>query len=247
MRDIEAALQEHKQVVLDAGYAEDQIIGVFLYGSQNYGLATENSDVDTKVIIIPTLEDLCSKKAGFVKEYKYNDEKVIVMDLIHLVENFKKQNINYVEILFTNYSWINPKNQWLWDNFLLMREHIASYDKHKTVQSMGHQALHTLKQDSNNPKKYAKARYLAYFLNSYIDLPSQGYEAALKQPPQVIEELLALKTGKQDYTGMDVMALKHHLEAIVNTSFFDDENYKRFFDEKFMEIIVAAVRHLDNL
>ena len=76
MRDIQEALQQHKQVVLDAGYAEDQIIGVFLYGSQNYGLATENSDVDTKVIIIPTLEDLCLKKAGFVKEYKYNDEKV---------------------------------------------------------------------------------------------------------------------------------------------------------------------------
>lgn len=246
-RDIQEALQQHKQVVLDAGYAEDQIIGVFLYGSQNYGLATENSDVDTKVIIIPTLEDLCSKKAGFVKEYKYNDEKVIVMDLIHLIENFKKQNINYVEILFTDYSWINPKNQWLWGNLLLMREHIASYDKHKAVQSMGHQALHTLRQDSGNPKKYAMARYLAYFLNSYIDLPPQGYEAALKQPPQVIEELLALKTGKQDYTGMDVMTLKRNLETIVNTSFFDDKNYKRFLDEKFMEIIVAAVRHLDNL
>ena len=144
MRDIQEALQQHKQVVLDAGYAEDQIIGVFLYGSQNYELATEKSDVDTKVVIIPTLEDLCSKKADFVKEYKYNDEKVIVMDLIHLVENFKKQNINYVEILFTDYSWINPKNQWLWDNLLLMREHIASYDKNKAIQSMGHQALHTL-------------------------------------------------------------------------------------------------------
>ena len=69
-RDIEQALQEHKQVILDAGFNENQILGVFLYGSQNYGLATKNSDVDTKVILIPTLEDLCSKKAGFVKEYK---------------------------------------------------------------------------------------------------------------------------------------------------------------------------------
>lgn len=249
MRDIQEALQQHKQVVLDAGFSEEQMLGVFLYGSQNYGLATENSDVDTKVIIIPTLEDLCLKKAGFVKEYKYNDEKVIVMDLIHYVDNLKKQNINYVEILFTDYSWINSKNQWLWDNLLLMREHIASYDKNKAIQSMGHQALHTLKQDSGNPKKYAMARYLAYFLRTYMEMHtySEGYVAALKQPPQVIEELMALKTGKKDYTGYDVLALKKELENIIAREFFDDENYKRFLDEKLMEIIVSAVRHLDNL
>jgi predicted nucleotidyltransferase len=64
-RDIQEALQQHKQVVLDAGYAEDQIIGVFLYGSQNYGLATEDSDVDTKVVIIPTLENLIILLDGF--------------------------------------------------------------------------------------------------------------------------------------------------------------------------------------
>lgn len=247
MRNIQEALQQHKQVVLDAGYAEDQIIGVFLYGSQNYGLATENSDVDTKVVIIPTLEDLCSKKAGFVKEYKYNDEKVIVMDLIHYVDNLKKQNINYIETLFTEYCWVNPNHAWIWDAFIEIRGHIVGYDENKTIQSMGHQALHTLKQDSGNPKKYAMARYLAYFLKSYIDLPPQGYEAALKQPPHVIEELMALKTGKKDYTGYDVLALKKDLENIITREFFDDKNYKRFLDEKLMEIIVAAVRHLDNL
>ena len=247
MRIIEEALQQHKQVALDAGYAEDQIVGVFLYGSQNYGLATENSDVDTKVIIIPTLEDLCAKKAGFVKEYKYNDEKVIVMDLIHLVENFKKQNINYVEILFTDYSWINPKNEWIWKSLISMKGHIASYDENKAVQSMGHQALHTLKQDSGNPKKYAMARYLTYFLSNYIAVPRQGYEAALKQPPHVIEELLALKTGKQDYTGHDVLALRKELEKIIAITFFDDVEYKAKIDKELTKIIIAAVRHLDNL
>lgn len=248
MRDIEEALQQHKQVVLDAGYAEDQIIGVFLYGSQNYGLATENSDVDTKVIIIPTIEDLCAKKAGFVKAYEYNNEKVVVMDIIHLVENFKKQNINYLEILFTAYSWINPKNEWLWKQFLLIKDHIVSYDKNKTIQSIGNQALHTLKQDSDNPKKYAMARYLTYFLKCYIDdLSFQGYEGALRQPPQVIEELLALKTGKQDYTGHDVLALKKELEKIIAIKFFDDVEYKAKIDKKLTKIIIAAVRHLDNL
>ena len=249
MRNIQEALQEHKQIALDVGFSEKQILGVFLYGSQNYGLATENSDVDTKVIIIPTLEDLCSKKAGFVKEYKYNDEKVIVMDLIHYVDNLKKQNINYVEILFTEHCWVNPDHAWVWDAFIKMRGHIVSYDENKAIQSMGRQALHTLKQDSGNPKKYAMARYLAYFLRTYMDLSqySNGYEAALRQPPHVIEELLALKTGKQNYTGHDVLALKKELENIVAREFFDDIKYKAKIDKEFMKIIISAVRHLDNL
>ena len=78
MRDVKKAIQEHKQVVLDAGYPEKQIFGVFLYGSQNYGLDTENSDVDTKAIIIPTIEDLCQKKVDFCKEYEVNGEKTVV-------------------------------------------------------------------------------------------------------------------------------------------------------------------------
>ena len=62
MRNIEEALQEHKQAVLDAGFPEESILGVFLYGSQNYDLAHENSDVDTKAIYIPTIEECIFEK-----------------------------------------------------------------------------------------------------------------------------------------------------------------------------------------
>lgn len=31
---------------------------IALYGSQNYQLDTENSDVDSKMLVIPTLDDL---------------------------------------------------------------------------------------------------------------------------------------------------------------------------------------------
>ena len=45
-------VKEHYMYLL-ANYPERSILGVFLYGSQNYNLATENSDVDTKAIYIP--------------------------------------------------------------------------------------------------------------------------------------------------------------------------------------------------
>ena len=57
MRDIQKAIQEHKNKVLEL-YPEHQILGIFVYGSQNYNIATENSDVDTKAIIVPTLYNL---------------------------------------------------------------------------------------------------------------------------------------------------------------------------------------------
>lgn len=37
---------------------KEQIIGVFLRGSQNYGLEIETSDVDTLCLVVPSVEEL---------------------------------------------------------------------------------------------------------------------------------------------------------------------------------------------
>ena len=50
-------LNRHYQEALTL-FPEDRIVGVFLQGSQNYGLDYEGSDIDTKCIVLPTLEDL---------------------------------------------------------------------------------------------------------------------------------------------------------------------------------------------
>ena len=39
-------------------YGEDNVLGVFLYGSQNYDCDIEGSDVDTKCILLPDLYHL---------------------------------------------------------------------------------------------------------------------------------------------------------------------------------------------
>ena len=40
----------------------DCVFGVFLVGSQNYGLDDENSDVDTRAVVLPTLYELATNK-----------------------------------------------------------------------------------------------------------------------------------------------------------------------------------------
>ena len=47
-------LQEHWDYAVRQGVDPDRIVGVFLYGSQNYGFANSDSDVDSKLIIVPS-------------------------------------------------------------------------------------------------------------------------------------------------------------------------------------------------
>lgn len=195
MRDINKALEEHKQRVLDAGYREDQIFGIFLYGSQNYGTALENSDVDTKCVLIPDLWNLMFNPIK-TKELKLeNDEHCEVMDIIHLLNNFKKQNINFLEILFTDYYWINPDFMTLWKILKYCREDIATYDMNKAVQSICGQAIHTLKQNPLDGKKVSNGMRLKYFLENYLD--GKDYLDCIKPKDKYLYDIRMFKKQKE--------------------------------------------------
>ena len=49
-------VEEHYDEAL-MSFAENNIVGCFLQGSQNYGLEYEGSDVDTKLIITPSFKE----------------------------------------------------------------------------------------------------------------------------------------------------------------------------------------------
>ena len=115
MRPWEQALEEHLWAVERAGYKRENILGIFAYGSQNYGVATENSDWDTKAIIVPDWQNLVLRPPVSMEIHLANEEHCEVKDIREIVNMFKKQNINFVEILFTEYKWINPLYQYLKD------------------------------------------------------------------------------------------------------------------------------------
>ena len=73
-----------------------------LYGSQNYNLDTEDSDVDTKTLIVPSFKALCLNDKQFTKDFDFNGEVVEVKDFRAMFNCFRKQNLNYVEILFSD-------------------------------------------------------------------------------------------------------------------------------------------------
>lgn len=113
------------------------IVGIFLQGSQNYGLDYEGSDVDTKCIVTPTFEQIALAKDPISTTHiRANDEHIDLKDIRLYMSTFRKQNLNFLEILFTPYFIINPKFvvQWgqLWDH----REEITHYDPVRSVKSM---------------------------------------------------------------------------------------------------------------
>lgn len=75
---------------------------VAVYGSQNYNLDTENSDVDYKAIIIPTLDQIIANSKPFSTSYEFDGWLIDCKDIRAYVESAVKCNINFIEILNTD-------------------------------------------------------------------------------------------------------------------------------------------------
>ena len=133
---IMARVQEH----LDESFKyfqKDQVVGVFLQGSQNYGLDYEDSDVDTKLIVVPSFKDIClNRKPVSTTHVRANDEHTDWKDIRLYMETFRKQNLNFLEILFTPFYVVNPIYQEQWNRLLAHREEIARMNPYRAVKSM---------------------------------------------------------------------------------------------------------------
>ncbi len=136
MRTIMERLVEHYNEALQY-FPEDQIVGIFLQGSQNYGLAHEGSDVDTKLIVVPSFKDIClNRKPVSTTHIRENEEHIDFKDVRLYMETFRKQNLNFLEILFTPYYIINPTYEKQWMRLVEAREEIARMNPFRAVKSM---------------------------------------------------------------------------------------------------------------
>lgn len=129
-------VKEHYNEALTL-FPENRIVGIFLQGSQNYGLDYKESDIDTKLIITPTFEDIAFNKKPISTTYvRENNEHIDFKDIRLYIETFRKQNLNFLEILFTPYKILNPQYAEFWQKLVDAREAIAHYDIHRAIKSM---------------------------------------------------------------------------------------------------------------
>lgn len=88
-------------------HSRDYIVeGIYLQGSQNYDVHTASSDVDSKLVLIPTVRSLIrGTKLAFDLDIPCGDtvEKCSVKPFKDFEALFFKGNFNNLEILFTEY------------------------------------------------------------------------------------------------------------------------------------------------
>jgi predicted nucleotidyltransferase len=108
----EAVAVHHKLV--EEHYPDYTVILTSLVGSQNYGLDTENSDIDTCSFVLPSFENFIYGKAPVSAEFDCDDGKCTVKDLRIAFNLLRKPSPNSVEWFLSDYKYFNPN----YENFL---------------------------------------------------------------------------------------------------------------------------------
>ena len=138
-QDVQNQVKAHYDKLIELGY---NVVGVFLYGSQNYELDYEKSDVDTKAIVLPSLSDIILNRQPVSTTVDIGEGCLCdVKDIRKMFECFKKQNINFIELLFTDYYVLNIKYE---DEYIKMfwnAEIIARYNNYASLNCMSGMAL----------------------------------------------------------------------------------------------------------
>lgn len=133
---IEQRVSEHLYESFES-FRWSNIVGIFYQGSGNYGLDYADSDVDTKLIMTPSFKDIAlAKKPVSTTHIRKNEEHIDFKDIRLYIETFRKQNLNFLEILFTPYKLLNPYYQSQWQRLVDNREKITHYYPTRSVKSM---------------------------------------------------------------------------------------------------------------
>ena len=128
-------VKEHYDFVIGKGY---EVVCVMLQGSQNYDLDvyTENykSDIDTKAIVLPKFEEFCKvNQPVSTTLIMDNNEHCDVKDIRVMFKTFEKQNINFLEVLFTKYKIVNPKYESLCRELFSMADDVADISYNQSL------------------------------------------------------------------------------------------------------------------
>lgn len=210
-------------------FPEDRIVGVFLQGSQNYGLDYEGSDIDTKCIVLPTLEDLIfNRKPVSTTHVLDNEEHLDLKDVRLYFQTFRKQNLNFMEILFTKYKIVNPLYRLYWNRLIENNEQIARYNPVgavKTMKGIAMEKYHAMEHrypskveliDSigYDPKQLHHLFRVEEYIKRYINGEKYA-DCLMSKAPDYLREVKSLVKGTPYYKLDQARILAEHSLSVV--------------------------------
>ena len=238
-----------------------KVLGVFLQGSQNYNLDYEGSDIDTKCVVLPSFEDIClNKKMVSTTHVIKTGEHLDLKDVRDMIHNFKKQNINFLEILFTDYYVLSPTYYDLWMELVKHREEIARYNvvtNMRATSGMCYEKFKALCKDTPSQHeeivKYGWATKQLHHckrLREFAERYSNGEGFAECLISRDYEDLVAIKSrGHEIYTLEEAVALadKYQTESLAickefESKFEGKDVINKKAEQLMTDIVIAILR-----
>ena len=226
--EILSVLKEHYKYIESLGY---NVIGIFLQGSQNYNLdiyeKDYSSDIDTKCLIIPTLDDLIKGNKMVSRKYDFMGGQIDVKDIRVMMDMWKKQNQSYLEILFTDYKIINPKYEFYINQILDLKKEITkmnppllarcisgmSQEKVFALEHIYPATIKKIEKYGYDPKQLASIVRLTRLIEDIFIKNIDFDKAIWYENGKERDEMLNIKKGKHNLNVARVMA-KYNNEKI---------------------------------
>lgn len=261
MSEIMKRLDEHIESAQEF-IGDRYIFGAFVFGSQNYDLDDEQSDLDSKLLVLPSFKDVASLATPLSMTHeRANGDHIDIRDVRLFIDNFKNQSHNSLEALFTPFFSLKEEYIVQWNALLRKREEIARINPYKAVkamQGMAHRNMRLLTSELEhgqdmfkikgyNPKMLHHILKSEYFLERYIS----GAKYADCMIPRGAERGFILLAKEGDFPKSE--AEYYAIEAVANvnklandfcdkTSDKSDTKLIEFIDEVKEEIVKIGLK-----
>ena len=227
-----------KRILEDNGLT---IVGIFLYGSQNYNLDYEGSDIDLKAIVIPSINDIVFNNKPISTTIDIPDGLCDIKDIRLMVQSWRKQNVNFMELLFTEYSYVNPLFYEFFRPLLAARETIVRYNEKRAVDCLRgfvYEKYYRLFKDTPSQhdeitkygyaaKQLVHMERLASLLEHYMK--REPYMECLMVSPEERQKWIDLKTYSPNPLSVDeVKERSQKVIEIVEDNILNAEKYYGF-------------------
>ena len=234
-------------LMADVRFVEDKypnydVLGAFLYGSQNYNLDTENSDVDSIVVIIPSIKSLLYEKEVSTT-YEMEDHHIVVKDLKAFNKNLLTLSPMAVEPLFAQLKWINDKYKYIYQKFyhdnaqkIAMSCPVIFYDKVRAmIKSMA-------RKESLTGKQYVLCKRMIRLLQKLAE--GKSYEEAMWFSDDEAVLMIDIKRSDKVFSGTDLILLECESTNPTLVKYFTENNMddREYWREYLAEAAACMVK-----